>query len=87
MALHPQKTKCMVIGSKQKLRGDNHLTLKVNECVLEKINCQKVLGVYIDYHLSWRTHIDFVCKHLNNKISLLKHILYNLTDQMKHVLQ
>jgi len=51
MALHPQKTKCMVIGSKQKLRGENHLTLKVNDCVLENVNSQKVLGVYIDCHL------------------------------------
>ena len=83
MALHPQKTKCMVIGSKQKLRGDNHLTLKVNDCILENVNSQKVLGVFIDCNLSWHTHIDFVCKNLNNKISLLKHILYYLTDDMK----
>jgi len=79
MALHPQKTKCMVIGSKQKLRGDNHLTLKVNDCILENF------GVFIDCNLSWHTHIDFVCKNLNNKISLLKHILYYLTDDMKHM--
>ena len=33
------------------------------------------------------THIIiyFVCKNLNNKISLLKHILYNLTDEMKQM--
>jgi len=77
----------MVIGSKQKLRGDNHLTLKVNDCILENVNSQKVLGVFIDCNLCWHTHIDFVCKNLNNKISLLKHILYYLTDDMKHVLQ
>jgi len=44
-----------------------------------------VLGVYIDCHLSWRTHIDFVCKNLNNKITLLKHIFYYLTDEMKQM--
>ena len=62
-----------------------HLTLKVNDCVLENVNSQKVLGVYIDCHLSWRTHIDFVCKNLNNKITLLKHIFYHLTDKMKQM--
>ena len=70
MVLHPQQTKCMVIGSKRQLRNDNHLTLKVNDCILENVNSQ-VLGVYIDCHLTWRTHIDFVCKNLNNKITLL----------------
>ena len=27
MALHPKKTKCMIIGSKQNVRGDKELTL------------------------------------------------------------
>jgi len=75
----------MVLGSKQKLRGENHLTLKVNDSVLANVNSQNVLGVYIDCHLSWRTHIDFVCKNLNNKIILLKHIYYYLTDEMKQM--
>jgi len=85
MDLHPQKTKCLIIGSKQKFRGDKHLTLKVNDNILENVRSQKVLGVYIDCNLSWHTHIDFVCKNLNNKISLLKHILYYLTDEMKQM--
>ena len=35
-------------GSKQKLRGDKHLTLKVNDYILENVSSQKVLCVYID---------------------------------------
>ena len=62
MALHPQKTKCMIIGSKQKLRGDKQLTLKVNENILENVRFQKVLGVYIDCNISWHTHIDCLQK-------------------------
>jgi len=84
MALHPHKTKCMIIGSKQKLKINKHLKLKVNDNILENVSSQKVLGVYIDCNFCY-THIDFVCKNLNNKISLLKHILYFLTDEMKHM--
>jgi len=53
-ALHPQKTKCMIIGSKQKLRGDKHLTLKVNDNILENVRSQKVLGVYtmVSYYVT-----------------------------------
>jgi len=66
MALHPQKTKCVIIGSKQKLIDDKHITLKVNDNILEIVRSQKVLAVYIGCNLSWHTHIDFVCKNLNN---------------------
>jgi len=79
MALHPKKTKCMVIGSKQ----NKQLTLRLNETVLANVICHKVLGVIIDNNLNWRQHIDNVCKALNNESSLLKHILYYLTDEMK----
>jgi len=83
MALHPKKTKCMIIGSKQKVCGDKQLTLRLFGTVLENVTCHKVLGVVVDNDLNWRKHIDDVCKALNNKMSLLKHILYYLTDEMK----
>ena len=52
MALHPKKTKCMVIGSKQKVCGYKQLTLRLNETVLENVICHKVLGVIIDNNLN-----------------------------------
>ena len=33
--------------------------------------------------LRWHTQIDYVCRKLNNKIALLKNIIYYLTDDMK----
>jgi len=83
MTLHPKKTKCMIIGSKQKVRCDKQLILRLKVTVLENVTCHKVLGVIVDNNLNWRKHIDYVCKALNNKISLHKHILYYLTDEMK----
>jgi len=73
----------MVIGSKQKVCWDKQLTHRLNETVLENVTCHKVLGVIIDNNFNWHKHIDYVCKALNNKISLLKHILYYLTNEMK----
>ena len=67
MALHPKKTKCMVIGSKQKVCGDKQL-YPLNETVLENVICHKVLGVIIDNNINWHKHIAYVCKPLNNKI-------------------
>ena len=83
MSLHPKKSKCMTIGTRQRLQNINQLTLKVNETFLENVTAQKVLGVFIDNTLNWRSHIDYVCKKLNSKIQLLKRVLYFLTDDMK----
>ena len=83
MSLHPKKTKCMIIGSKHMLQRSDQLSLKVNGTNLDNVNVQKVLGVFVDNNLNWHAHIDYVCKQINNKISLLKHILYYLSDEMK----
>ena len=83
MALHPKKTKCMVIGSRYMLQHSNQLSLKIGDTVLENVTEQKILGVYIDNMLNWHVQIDYVCKKINSKISLLKRILYLLSDDMK----
>ena len=35
---------------------------------------QRLLGIYIDDHLSWTSHIDHLCLTLSSKISLLRQI-------------
>ena len=45
-------------------------------CSLRPSNFVKYLGVYIDEHLNWRHHIDFVCnklKRANGALSKLRH--------------
>ena len=84
MSLHPQKSKCMLISSKHvKKFATRQLALKLNETNLENVTVQKVLGVFIDDTLGWHPHIDLVCKKLNAKIALFKHITYYLTPDMK----
>ena len=35
---------------------------------------QKQLGIYIDEHLTWSSHIDHLCSILASKISLLRQL-------------
>ena len=53
MALHPQKTKCMIIGSKYKMRKGHQMTLSINNLHIENVTSQKILGVIVDNTLSW----------------------------------
>ena len=46
--------------------------LTVANVHLEKSFCVKYLGVYIDCHLTWHDHMDYICgkisKNINNRL-------------------
>ena len=83
MALNPTKTTCMLLGSSYKLKSSGSLHLTIDNQTIRNVTTQKILGVYVDNMINWRDQINYVCKDLNKKIALLKHITYYLTDDMK----
>ena len=55
---------------------DYDLKIKINGHRLRPSKVVKYLGVYIDEHLNWKHHIDFVCnklKRANGALSKLRH--------------
>ena len=85
MVVHPIKTKCMVITSRQKHQLKQlTLTLSVNNTPLEQVHSHKVLGVIIDDELRWENHIDFLTKKLARSLFLLNRLkLFIDTDARK----
>ena len=83
MALHPSKTKCMLLGSRNKLKHMQELSIHINETKIENVSIQKLLGVYIDHNLTWDVQINKVCNKLNSKLSLLKRLSHFLNEDMK----
>ena len=69
MHVHDNKTSCMTLGTKQRLDGSHILDIKSGD-----VSNQKLLGVYIDENLSWTTHIEYLCKTVSSKISLLRQL-------------
>lgn len=82
MMINPNKSKCMLIGSKQKIKNIN-LNLKIDNNAIENVTSHKILGLYIDKHLQWKVHIDKTCSKISSKITLLKKISNYLTFDMK----
>ena len=73
MILHPQKTKCMVITSRQKHQlGPLPLNLCIASENVEQVEHHRVLGVIIDCKMQWREHISYVCKKVSRNLFLLK---------------
>ena len=85
MMLHPAKTKCMLLGSKCKMRSTQspNIKLELDEVIIENVSFQKVLGIYVDNTLSWNIQLKKICSKLNSKIALLKRISTYLTHDMK----
>jgi len=56
--------------------------LTVANVHLEKSFCVKYLGVYIDCHLTWHDHIDYICGKISKNINImakLKHYVSKAT--------
>lgn len=83
MAVNPDKTTCMTIGSRQKLKHSEDLNLFVNNSKIKHVATQKLLGIHIDKHLNWKAHVDITCSKLVSKLSLFRRIQYFLTPEMK----
>ena len=53
---------------------------------LIRSNVTKFLGVYLDKHLTWKYHINFVCKQITESISILSRMCFYLSCKTKLML-
>ena len=76
MAAHPEKTKCMIIGTRQKLSRFEEcaLSLYLDGRQLEQTQEKRLLGVDIDPSLSWSSHVANLRKKLLKRVAVLARI-------------
>ena len=60
MLINTEKTKLMLIASRQKRRTliDGNLKLAYNNLELQTSSIEKILGVYVDENLVWNNHFQ-----------------------------
>ena len=49
--------------------------------VLEQVDNTKFLGVYIDQHLTWKTHVNFIAAKISKSVALLYKAKYYLPSK------
>ena len=78
MVIHPDKTKCMVIATRQKLQRDP-ITLKllIGQKQIDQVKQHRVLGVTLDSEFKWLPHLDNVLRNVSRNLYLL--------SQLRHV--
>ena len=67
------KKSCYKLISKKPL-NDSNFSVLVNQNLIQKSECVKYSRVYLDNKLSWRTHVDKICK----KVSKVCGMIYKL---------
>ena len=75
ISLNASKTELLIFRSVRK-KIDYDLKIKIDGHRLRPSKVVKYLGVYIDEHLNWKHHTDFICnklKRANGALSKLRH--------------
>ena len=76
MFINTAKTKVMLITTHQKRTylDVKEINLALNGENLTMISNDKVLGIFIDNNLTWKNHIDHICKKISSNVWLLSRI-------------
>ena len=76
LALNPTKTNWMLISTPQMARyhslEERDLPIVCGDSALKRISCTKLLGVHMDQHLSWNTHVDSLLSSSYGTLSVLR---------------
>ena len=83
MLINIEKTKLMLIASRQKIHTliDGNLKLEYNNLELQISSNEKILGVHVDENLVWKNHFQQVSKKISSYLWLLSQIRTYFTKQ------
>ena len=71
LSLNVKKSSAVIFQPKQKRNASSDFNIVINTESLKINSCIKYLGIYIDSHLSWKDHIEFLVKKIKRNIGLL----------------
>ena len=72
LSLNVNKCEFMLVGTAQKLKQFDSVSIKINNEPLKKVKCAKYLGMTIDENLRWGNHIDTLAKKVSQRLGILR---------------
>lgn len=75
--INPAKTNYILFETHQRKQTSN-ITVTIKEQEIKEVLETNFLGLKLDKHLSWKPHIDKVCKKVSSNIFILKHMSQSL---------
>ena len=68
------------------MRTDKSVNFKLGGSLIERSDCEKMLGVKIDYKLNFEEHEKTLCSKANNKLRALARTTTYMSDRKKKIL-
>ena len=78
LSLNIKKSNFIIFLPKGKKCNTENVKININGNEIKRVNFTKFLGIYIDEHLSWAQHIEFLSKQIARNVGILsklKHFL------------
>ena len=75
LSLNVKKTNFIIFCNKKK---QTKLDLKINNVSIDRVQCTKFLGVYVDEMLNWDFHLNIIQKKISKCIGILHRVKYKL---------
>ncbi len=77
----------MLVGTRQKLRGESELRISINDEVLSDFNEAPYLGLLLSSDLSWSNYILKLCNKLSQKVGILCRMKSKVPKSLLKVVQ
>jgi len=78
LVINPEKSEAVLLSTSQQARASVS-ALTVAGCMVPLTDTVKILGVTTEHHLTFKTHVQNICKLSYYHIQALKHIRSSLT--------
>ena len=85
LSINVQKTSYVIFRPSQR-KVNHNFSLSFGGQPLTQSNVTKFLGVYFDEHLTWKYHINFVCKQIAKSVGILSRTRFYLSCKTKLML-
>ena len=87
LSINPDKTKYMLFRNKQKSLADLTLPiLKMDNKILKQVNEFLYLGTFLDEHLSWETHINYISNKISKNNGILRRLKFTVPKNILKIL-
>jgi len=76
LSLNLNKTNYIIFRSNKKPIPNTNNMVLIDNTTIPQVSSTKFLGVHIDQHLKWKTHIDEISKKIKKNIGIIKRVSY-----------
>ena len=83
LSLNVSKTNCMIFGRSN--QPDHHIVY-IDNIVIERVNCNKFLGVIIDSKLSWSDHVSYIRHKMSKNLSVMHRVKWLLNNSALYMI-